>query len=109
MKFGVIIFPGSNCDHDAYWTIQQVAKQPVTFLWHDSHDLENCDAIIVPGGFSYGDYLRTGAIAKFSPVMESVKKFADGGGLVLGICNGCLLYTSPSPRDGATSRMPSSA
>lgn len=88
MKFGVIIFPGSNCDHDAYWTIQNVAKQPVTFLWHESHDLHNCDAIIVPGGFAYGDYLRTGAIAKFSPVMESVRKFADKGGLVLGICNG---------------------
>ncbi len=88
MKFGVIIFPGSNCDHDAYWTIQQVAKQPVTFLWHESHDLENCDAVIVPGGFAFGDYLRTGAIAKFSPVMESVRRFADGGGLVLGICNG---------------------
>jgi phosphoribosylformylglycinamidine (FGAM) synthase-like amidotransferase family enzyme len=76
MKFGVIIFPGSNCDHDAFWTIQQVAKQPVTFLWHDSPDLENCDAIIVPGGFAFGDYLRTGAIAKFSPVMDSVRKFA---------------------------------
>src|SRR3981081_621737 len=88
MKFGVLIFPGSNCDHDAFWTIQQVAKQPVTFLWHDSDDLENCDAIIVPGGFAYGDYLRTGAIAKFSPVMQSVRKFAAGGGLVLGICNG---------------------
>jgi phosphoribosylformylglycinamidine synthase subunit PurQ / glutaminase len=84
MKFGVIIFPGSNCDHDAFWTIQQVAKQPVTFLWHESHELENCDAVIVPGGFAYGDYLRTGAIARFSPVMESVRKFADGGGLVLG-------------------------
>jgi len=64
MKFGVIIFPGSNCDHDAYWTIQQVAKQPVTFLWHDSHDLENCDAIIVPGGFAYGDYLLPGALMR---------------------------------------------
>ena len=73
MKFGVIIFPGSNCDHDAFWTIQQVAKQPVTFLWHESRDLEHCDAIIVPGGFAFGDYLRTGAIAKFSPVMESVR------------------------------------
>lgn len=88
MKFGVIIFPGSNCDHDAYWTVQQVLKQPVTFLWHESHDLENCDAIIVPGGFAYGDYLRTGAIAKFSPVMDSVRKFSEGGGLVIGICNG---------------------
>ena len=85
MKFGVIIFPGSNCDHDAYWTIQQVCKRPATFLWHESHDLENCDAVIVPGGFAFGDYLRTGAIAKFSPVMESVRKFAAGGGMVLGI------------------------
>jgi phosphoribosylformylglycinamidine synthase len=88
MKFGVIIFPGSNCDHDAYWAVAEVAKQPVTFLWHDSPDLQGCDAIIVPGGFAYGDYLRTGAIAKFSPVMESVRKFAAEGGLVLGICNG---------------------
>src|SRR6201995_735324 len=88
MKFGVIIFPGSNCDHDAFWTVQKVAKQPVTFLWHDSPDLQGCDAIIVPGGFAFGDYLRTGAIAKFSPVMESVKKFAATGGLVMGLCNG---------------------
>jgi len=78
MKFGVIIFPGSNCDHDAFWTIQQVAKQPVTFLWHDSHDLQNCDAIIVPGGFAYGDYLRTGAIAKFSPVMNRSASLPTG-------------------------------
>lgn len=101
MKFGVIIFPGSNCDHDAYWTVQQVAKQPVTFLWHESHDLQNCDAVIVPGGFAYGDYLRTGAIAKFSPVMESVKKFADGGGLVLGICNGFQILCESGLLPGA--------
>ncbi|MFI5089922.1 MAG: phosphoribosylformylglycinamidine synthase subunit PurQ [Terriglobales bacterium] len=88
MKFGVIIFPGSNCDHDAYYAVEAVLGQPVTFLWHESHDLENCDVVIVPGGFAYGDYLRTGAIAKFSPVMESVARFAAGGGLVLGICNG---------------------
>ncbi|HXP46676.1 MAG TPA: phosphoribosylformylglycinamidine synthase subunit PurQ [Terriglobales bacterium] len=88
MKFGVIIFPGSNCDHDAYYAVEAVLGQPATFLWHESHDLENCDVIIVPGGFAYGDYLRTGAIAKFSPVMESVARFAAGGGLVLGICNG---------------------
>jgi len=88
MKFGVIIFPGSNCDHDAYYAVQAVLNEPVTFLWHESHDLENCDVIIVPGGFAYGDYLRTGAIARFSPVMESVTRFAAGGGLVLGICNG---------------------
>jgi phosphoribosylformylglycinamidine synthase subunit PurQ / glutaminase len=104
MKFGVIIFPGSNCDHDAYWTIQQVAKQPVTFLWHESHDLENCDAVIVPGGFAYGDYLRTGAIAKFSPVMESVRKFAAGGGLVLGICNGFQILCESALLPGALMR-----
>jgi len=104
MKFGVIIFPGSNCDHDAYWTIQQVAKQPVTFLWHESHDLENCDVIIVPGGFAYGDYLRTGAIAKFSPVMGSVKKFADRGGLVLGICNGFQILCESGLLPGALMR-----
>ena len=104
MKFGVIIFPGSNCDHDAYWTIQHVAKQPVTFLWHESHDLENCDAVIVPGGFAYGDYLRTGAIAKFSPVMESVRKFADGGGLVLGICNGFQILCESGLLPGALMR-----
>jgi len=104
MKFGVIIFPGSNCDHDAFWTIQHVAQQPVTFLWHESHDLENCDAIIVPGGFAYGDYLRTGAIARFSPVMESVRKFAAGGGLVLGICNGFQILCESRLLPGALMR-----
>src|SRR5215469_6177846 len=88
MKFGVIIFPGSNCAHYAYWTIQHVSRQPVTFLWHDSPHLQGCDAIMLPGGFAYAHYLRTGAIAKFPPVMESVRKFAADGGLVLGICNG---------------------
>src|ERR1019366_6934178 len=104
MKFGVIIFPGSNCDHDAHWVLGQVAKQPVTFLWHESHDLQNCDAIVVPGGFAYGDYLRTGAIAKFSPVMESVRKFADRGGLVLGICNGFQILTEAGLLPGALMR-----
>jgi phosphoribosylformylglycinamidine synthase subunit PurQ / glutaminase len=104
MKFGVLVFPGSNCDHDAYWTIQQVAKQPVTFLWHESHDLENCDAILVPGGFAYGDYLRTGAIARFSPVMESVRKFAAGGGIVLGICNGFQILCESGLLPGALMR-----
>ena len=104
MKFGVIIFPGSNCDHDAYWTIEHVLKQPVTFLWHESHDLENSDAIIVPGGFAYGDYLRTGAIAKFSPVMESVRKFAEGDGIVLGICNGFQILCESGLLPGALMR-----
>ena len=104
MKFGVIIFPGSNCDHDAYWTAKEIAHQPATMLWHESHDLENCDVIVVPGGFAYGDYLRTGAIAKFSPVMESVKKFAAGGGLVIGICNGFQILTESGLLPGALIR-----
>ncbi len=104
MKFGVIIFPGSNCDHDAVWVVSKVAKQPVTFLWHDSPDLQGCDAIIVPGGFAYGDYLRTGAIAKFSPVMDSVKKFAADGGLVLGICNGFQILCEAGLLPGALMR-----
>src|SRR5450432_2127770 len=104
MKFCVIIFPGSNCDHDAYWTISEVSKQPVTFLWHDSPDLQGCDAIIVPGGFAYGDYLRTGAIAKFSPVMEAVRKFAAAGGLVLGICNGFQILCESGLLPGALMR-----
>jgi phosphoribosylformylglycinamidine synthase I len=104
MKFGVIIFPGSNCDHDARWTVEHVLHQQATFLWHESHDLENCDAIIVPGGFAYGDYLRTGAIAKFSPVMESVRKFAKGGGLVLGICNGFQILCESGLLPGALMR-----
>jgi phosphoribosylformylglycinamidine synthase I len=94
----------SNCDHDAFWTAEQVAGQQATFLWHDSHDLQNCDVVIVPGGFSYGDYLRTGAIAKFSPVMESVRKFAAGGGLVLGICNGFQILCESGLLPGALMR-----
>ena len=104
MKFGVIIFPGSNCDHDAHWTVEHVIEQQATFLWHESHDLENCDAIIVPGGFAYGDYLRTGAIAKFSPVMESVREFAAVGGLVLGICNGFQILCESGLLPGALMR-----
>jgi phosphoribosylformylglycinamidine synthase subunit PurQ / glutaminase len=88
MKFGVVVFPGSNCDHDAFYAIANILDKPVEFIWHQSQDLANCDAIILPGGFSYGDYLRTGAIARFSPVMKSVEKFANSGGMVLGICNG---------------------
>jgi phosphoribosylformylglycinamidine synthase subunit PurQ / glutaminase len=88
MKFGVVVFPGSNCDHDAYYALGQVLHQPVEFLWHQSENVAGFDAILLPGGFSYGDYLRTGAIARFSPVMRAVGKFACAGGLVLGICNG---------------------
>jgi phosphoribosylformylglycinamidine synthase I len=88
MKFGVVVFPGSNCDHDAWYALGEVLRQPVEFLWHQSEQVNGFDAILLPGGFSYGDYLRTGAIARFSPVMRAVEKFARGGGLVLGICNG---------------------
>jgi phosphoribosylformylglycinamidine synthase subunit PurQ / glutaminase len=88
MKFGVVVFPGSNCDHDAYYALGDILHQPVEFLWHQSEQVIGFDAILLPGGFSYGDYLRTGAIARFSPVMRAVEKFARGGGLVLGICNG---------------------
>ena len=88
MKFGVVVFPGSNRDHDAWYALGEVLRQPVDFLWHQSEDVNGLDAILLPGGFSYGDYLRTGAIARFSPVMRAVEKFARGGGPVLGICNG---------------------
>jgi phosphoribosylformylglycinamidine synthase len=104
MKFGVIIFPGSNCDHDTYNVIAEVAHQPVTFLWHDSADLQGVDAVLVPGGFAYGDYLRTGAIARFSPVMQSVQRFAAAGGLVAGICNGFQILTEAGLLPGALMR-----
>lgn len=104
MKYGVLVFPGSNCDHDTYHVISEIAGQPVVFLWHDSPGVDNCDAIIVPGGFAYGDYLRTGAIARFSPVMQSVKKFADEGGMVLGICNGFQILCESGLLPGALMR-----
>jgi phosphoribosylformylglycinamidine synthase len=104
MKFGVLVFPGSNCDHDTYNVIAEIAHQPVTLLWHDSEDLAGVDAVLVPGGFAYGDYLRTGAIARFSPVMQAVKRFAAGGGLVLGICNGFQILTEAGLLPGALMR-----
>ena len=104
MKFGVLVFPGSNCDHDTFHVLAEITRQPVTFLWHDSEDLQNVDAVLVPGGFAYGDYLRTGAIARFSPVMQSVRKFADAGGLVLGICNGFQILTEAGLLPGALLR-----
>lgn len=104
MKFGVVVFPGSNCDDDAYHAIGRVIGQPVEFLWHRSENLAGCDAIILPGGFSFGDYLRTGAIARFSPVMNSVAKFARSGGLVLGICNGFQILCEAGLLPGAMMR-----
>ena len=104
MKFGVLVFPGSNCDHDAFHVLKEVAQQPVTFLWHESEDLEGCDAILVPGGFAYGDYLRAGAIARFSPVMQAVARFAAKGGLVIGICNGFQILCESGLLPGALMR-----
>jgi phosphoribosylformylglycinamidine synthase I len=104
MKFGVVVFPGSNCDDDAFYAIGSVLHQPVEFLWHRTEDLGGCDAIVLPGGFAYGDYLRTGAIASFSPVMKSVEKFARSGGLVLGICNGFQILCEAGLLPGALLR-----
>lgn len=87
-KFGVVVFPGSNCDYDAYYSVKKVLGYDAEFLWHKEKELKNCDVIILPGGFSYGDYLRTGAIARFSPILDSVVSFAEKGGIVFGICNG---------------------
>jgi len=88
VKFGVVVFPGSNCDHDAYHVCKHVLGQDAVFLWHKEADLQGVDVVILPGGFSYGDYLRCGAIARFSPVMKEVVRFAERGGTVIGICNG---------------------
>jgi phosphoribosylformylglycinamidine synthase subunit PurQ / glutaminase len=104
MKFGVLVFPGSNCDHDTYNVAAEVLGAEATLLWHASTDLQNCDAILVPGGFAYGDYLRTGAIAKFAPIMQPVKKFAASGGLVLGICNGFQILAEAGLLPGALMR-----
>jgi phosphoribosylformylglycinamidine synthase len=104
MKFGVLVFPGSNCDHDTHHVLGTVLGQPVTYLWHESHSIENCDAILVPGGFAYGDYLRTGAIARFAPIMQSVTRFARAGGLVMGICNGFQILCEAGLLPGALMR-----
>jgi phosphoribosylformylglycinamidine synthase subunit PurQ / glutaminase len=104
MKFGVVQFPGSNCDDDAHHAIGAVIGQPVELIWHQSEDLSGFDAIVLPGGFAYGDYLRTGAIARFSPVMKAVGAFARKGGLVLGICNGFQILLEAGLLPGAMLR-----
>ena len=104
MKFGVIVFPGSNCDHDAYHVISKHVGQPVDFIWHRETDLRAFDAVIIPGGFSYGDYLRAGALARFSPVMTSLKEFAARGKYVLGICNGFQILCEAGLLPGALIR-----
>ena len=104
MKFGVVVFPGSNCDFDAYHVLGSVLKQDTVFLWHKDHDLRGCDCVILPGGFSYGDYLRSGAIARFSPLMREVAEFAERGGLVMGICNGFQILMEMGLLPGAMLR-----
>ncbi|MBM3758684.1 MAG: phosphoribosylformylglycinamidine synthase subunit PurQ [Acidobacteria bacterium] len=104
MKFGVVVFPGSNCDHDAYYAVTRNLGHQADFVWHDSENLNGFDAVILPGGFSYGDHLRCGAVARFSPVMRAVKKFADGGGLVAGFCNGFQILTEAHILPGALIR-----
>jgi phosphoribosylformylglycinamidine synthase len=104
MKFGVVIFPGSNCDHDCYYVIESVIGKPVEFIWHQDTSVHGFDAIILPGGFAYGDYLRTGALAKFSPVMRAIGEFAKKGGLVCGICNGFQVLAEAGLLPGALMR-----
>ena len=104
MKFGVVVFPGSNCDHDCYYAIESVIARPVEFIWHRDTSLKGFDAVILPGGFAYGDYLRTGALAKFSPVMGAIRDFANKGGLVIGICNGFQILAEAELLPGALMR-----
>ena len=104
MKFGVIVFPGSNCDEDLIYVLKNVLDQDVVKLWHKDHDLKGCDFVFLPGGFSYGDYLRSGAIARFSPIMESVMNHAEKGGFVMGICNGFQILTESHLLPGALIR-----
>ena len=104
MTFGIVVFPGSNCDHDAYHAAKHVLGQDAEFIWHKDQDLKGADVVILPGGFSYGDYLRTGAIARFSPIMQSVRAFADLGGPVLGICNGFQILLEAGLIPGAMLR-----
>ena len=104
MKFAVVVFPGSNCDHDAYYAVKHVLGHDAAFVWHKDTTLGGADVVVLPGGFAHGDYLRTGAIARFSPVMAEVKKFADAGGAVLGICNGFQVLLEAGLLPGAMLR-----
>lgn len=104
VRFGIVVFPGSNCEYDTHHAISTFYKTEPFYLWHKDHDLKNADCIILPGGFSYGDYLRTGAVARFSPIMREVAAFAENGGLVLGICNGFQTLTEARLLHGALMR-----
>ncbi len=104
MKFGIVLLPGSNCDHDALHVTRDVLGADAELLWHKDTDLKGADCVIIPGGFSYGDYLRAGALAKFAPIMEPIRRHAEGGGLVLGICNGFQVLTEAGLLPGALMR-----
>ena len=104
MKFGVVVFPGSNCDQDCFYVIKDILKQPVKYIWHKDTGLDSLDCVVLPGGFSYGDYLRTGAVAKFSPIMKSIVDFANRGGFVIGICNGFQILLEAGLLPGAMLR-----
>lgn len=104
MRFGVVVFPGSNCDYDCYYVLKNVLKREVDFIWHKEKNVSDYHCLILPGGFSYGDYLRTGAIARFSPVMKSVEEYARAGGLVIGICNGFQILLEAGLLPGAMLR-----
>jgi phosphoribosylformylglycinamidine synthase len=104
MKFGIVTFPGSNCDYDAFQAVTEILGEEATYLWHKDHDLQGSDVIILPGGFSYGDYLRAGAIARFSPIMQEVAAHAKAGGPVLGICNGFQIACEAGLLPGALMR-----
>ncbi|HCP45802.1 MAG TPA: phosphoribosylformylglycinamidine synthase I [Deltaproteobacteria bacterium] len=101
MKFGIVTFPGSNCDHDSYHVVKHVLGHEACFLWHKQEDFSGVDCVVLPGGFSYGDYLRCGAIARFSPIMDAVVRFANSGGYVVGICNGFQVLTEAGLLPGA--------
>src|SRR4030042_3225031 len=104
MKFGVVVFPGSNCEADCYYVMEEVLGEDVEYVWHRSTDLSPYDCLVLPGGFSYGDYLRCGAIARFSPIMEAITEFAREGGLVIGICNGFQILCEAGLLPGAMVR-----
>ncbi len=104
MKFGIIVFPGSNCDYDCHHVVTELLGHEAEFLWHKESDLKGCDGLILPGGFSYGDYLRSGAMAAASPIMDAIRTFADAGGMVIGICNGFQILQEAKLLPGALMR-----
>jgi len=104
VKFGIVVFPGSNCEHDVYHVVKHLLGHEATFIWHKTESLAGIDCVVLPGGFAHGDYLRTGAMARFSPIMQSIKQYADRGGMVFGICNGFQILTEAGMLPGALVR-----